>query len=159
MTLPIDTNQIIIIALSVLLVIVLGVLIRLEIKLRRLCRGAKGADLESAINALGKDITSLRGFEKESKEYFKNVEKRLRRSTQASETVRFNAFGGNGLGGNQSFATALINENGDGTIVSSLYSRERVSVFSKPINKFGSEIELTEEERSAIAAAQKKLSA
>jgi hypothetical protein len=85
------------------------------------------------------------------------VESRLRRSNQAVETIRFNAFRDSGVGGNQSFATAMINENGDGVVISSLYSRERVSVFSKQVSSFNSEIELSEEERKAISGAKTKL--
>lgn len=141
-----------------LVLLVAVALIRLEIKLRRLCRGAKGADLEAVINHMSKDVASLKTFEGESKSYFKNVERRVRRSTQAVETVRFNAFRGMGEGGNQSFATTFINEEGDGAVMSSIYTRERVSVFSKPVSKFKSEIELSEEESRALSMAQAKLS-
>ena len=69
-------------------------------------------------------------------------------------TVRFNPFKGTGAGGNQSFATALLNENGDGVVLSSLYSRERVSVYAKPVQKFSSEYELSGEEKQAIKSAK-----
>lgn len=140
------------------LVLIMAIaLVRLEVKLKRLLRGAKGADLEGTITTLQGDVKALKKFEDESKGYFKNVERRLRRSTQAIDTVRFNAFRGDGLGGNQSFATALLDENGDGAVLSSLYTRERVSVFAKPVKKFASEIELTEEESRAISLAGAKL--
>lgn len=153
---PVDA---LLIALIVLVALVGIALVRLELKLRRLCRGAQGADLEKAINALGDDLEALQKFEEESKGYFKNVEKRIRRCSQAVEVVRFNAFKGDGLGGNQSFAAAILSEEGDGAVISSLYSRDRVSVFAKPIAKFKSELSLSEEEAQAIAGAKAKLSA
>jgi hypothetical protein len=152
------STDVLVLILLGLLIVVAAALVRLEIKLRRLCRGAKGADLEATINGLGKNVESLQKFEGESKGYFKNIERRIRRSTQAVDTVRFNAFRGDGLGGNQSFATAFVNEEGDGAVMSSIYTRERVSVFSKPLAKFTSEIELSEEETQAIAKARTKLS-
>ncbi|NIT70429.1 DUF4446 family protein, partial [candidate division KSB1 bacterium] len=56
-------------------------------------------------------------------------------------TVRFNPF--KGTGGGQSFAAAFLSEHGNGVVISTLYSRERVSVFAKPIQSFASEYELT----------------
>lgn len=114
-------------------------------------------DLGSALKSLNGDIDELEKFQGEMEKYLTSLEKRVRRSTQAAEMVRFNAFKGDGVGGNQSFATAFLNEDGDGAVISSLYSRERVSIFSKPIVKFVSEIELSEEERQAVSKAKAKL--
>lgn len=58
------------------------------------------------------------------------------------------------MGSKQSFATALLNEHGDGVVISTLYSRERTSVFAKPIKKFDSEYELTPEETQALTEAR-----
>jgi hypothetical protein len=154
MTLPVETLALILIGLVLLVGIAL---LRLELKVRRLTRGADGKSLETAIGGLGQAIIDLKKFEEESKGYFKNVEKRIRRSSQSVSTVRFNAWKGDGLGGNQSFATAIVDENGDGVVISSLYSRERVSVFSKALSKFQSQIDLSEEETEAVAQAQEKL--
>jgi hypothetical protein len=156
MTIPSDILIMILIGLVVALA---AGLIRLEVKLRRLCRGAQGKDLEASMNGLADKVEALQRFEGESKSYFKNIERRLRRSAQAVDVVRFNAFKGDGLGGNQSFATAVLDENGDGAVISSLYSRDRVSVFSKPIRKFAGEIELSQEESEAVARAKSRLSA
>jgi len=90
-----------------------------------------------------------------SSAYLKTAEARLRRSIQGVETIRFNAFKGTGEGGNQSFAIALLSENGDGTVVSSLYARDRMSVFAKPIKNFSSEFEMTAEERDAVTRAKR----
>lgn len=135
-------------------------------KLRKmLCAGKKGKaiDFGETLIAVNKDVKDLEKFRTDMEGYLKNVEKRLRRSTQANEMVRFNAFRGDGLGGatggNQSFATAFLNEEGDGTILSSIYARERVSVFAKPIAKFNAEgATLTEEEQRAVHLAKVKLS-
>jgi hypothetical protein len=85
------------------------------------------------------------------------VEKRLKKSVQAVHTVRFNPFKGTGEGGNQSFATAFLTEDGDGVIISSLYSREHVSVFGKPVKKLVSEHTLSDEEKEALDTAVTKL--
>ena len=58
---------------------------------------------------------------------------------------------GDGSGGNQSFATGFLSEEKNGVIISSMYSRDHVSVFAKPIKNFISEQgELTAEEKDAL---------
>jgi len=127
-------------------------------KINRLLGGTNAQNLEEAGALIRKEIEELKKFRIESEKYFKHVEHRLRRSVQSVETIRFNPFKGTGDGGNQSFSTAFMDERGSGAVISTLYSRERVSVFGKPIQKFASDFELTEEEKEVIESAQKKLS-
>lgn len=149
--------------LSICVLALVADVFHLRWTLRKTFRGKKGSDLGEAMALVGKDVKELEKFRGEMESYLKNIEKRIRRSTQASETIRFNAFRGDGLGGstggNQSFATAFLNEDGDGAVLSSLYTRERVSVFSKPVAKFGSDTPLSEEEKRAISLAKAKLTA
>lgn len=142
-----------------LLAVILGLsvwLFVIERRLHKLLSGKNAETLEDTIVALGNDIRTLEKFQSETNSYLNNAEKRLRRSIQSVETIRFNAFKGNGDGGNQSFAIAFLSEDGDGTVISSLYARDRHSVFAKPIKKFISEHELTEEERDAVTRASRK---
>src|SRR3989344_4262435 len=139
------------------IVILVGSVVYLEIKMHRLLRGKDAKSLEDSIVSAHQNLEKLNDFQKESTRYFINVEKRLNRSIQAVETIRFNPFKGTGEGGNQSFSTSFLNENGDGVVVSSLYSRDRVSVFSKPLIKFESNFELTDEEKEVVTGAKKNL--
>jgi len=152
-----DTTNIIIYSLIILAVILIAIIIRLEIRIKRLMRGENGASLEKAFNSMQGDISNLHKFEEDMKNYLTDVEKRLRRSVQAVETIRYNPFKGTGSGGNQSFATGLISEEGNGVVISSLYSREHVSVFSKPVKSHKSEFELTEEELEVLNKAKEAL--
>ncbi len=147
--------EIVIIVLFVIVIVLSFCLANLYSKLKKLLLGNKTENIGDSIESMNKSINELGIFRKELESYLTLVEKRLRKSTQAIHTVRFNPFKGTGNGGNQSFATAFINEDGDGVVVSSLYSREHVSIFSKPIKKGNSEYELTEEERKAIDEAVK----
>ena len=132
-------------------------IIRLEIKIRKLLGGKNASSLEEAIKISHQNIEKLNTFQKQALSYFNQVEKRLRRSVQAIETIRFNPFKGTGDGGNQSFSTTFINEDGKGVVISSLYSRDRVSIFSKPLKDFESTFELTEEEKTVVTNSQKTL--
>ncbi len=151
-----DQLTIIYIALSII-VIMVGWIVRLEIKIKRLLLGKDAKSLEDSIIENKTNIEKLNEFEKNSKEYFLSIEKRLRKSIQAVETIRFNPFKGTGDGGNQSFSTSFLSENGSGVVISSLYSRDRVSVFSKPLSKFESSFELTSEEKEVVKNSKKSL--
>jgi hypothetical protein len=151
-----DSN-ILIGALAIISLVLVADVFFLRLKVRKMLRG-NACNVCDSIGEADKDIKELEKFRGEMEKYLLTVEKRLRRSTQAVETVRFNAFRGAGEGGSQSFATAFVNEEGDGSVISSLYSRDRVSIFSKQIKKFDSDIELSEEERRAVSSAKAKLS-
>ncbi len=151
------TTETMIYALLGLIVLLILWIIYLEIRLKRLLMGKNGKSLEDSILAMKGSLEDYGQFKKDSIEYLKNIEARLKRSLQAVETVRFNPFKGTGGGGNQSFSTAFINEKGDGVVISSLYSRDHVSVFSKPLKKFQSEFEVSAEEKSVISLAKESL--
>lgn len=130
-------------------------LVVLERRLRKLLSGKNAQSLEGVIRDLGQDIRALELWQDTTQGYLTTAEERIKRSVQGVETIRFNAFKGNGEGGNQSFAIALLSENGDGTVVSSLYARDRMNVFAKPIKNFASEFEMTEEEKDAVTRARR----
>lgn len=121
--------------------------------MKKLVAGKDARSLEGTIVALTNDIRALEKFQGDTTAYLTDAEKRIKRSIQGVETIRFNAFKGTGEGGNQSFAIALLSEEGDGTVVSSLYARDRMSVFAKPIKNFKSEFEMTEEEQKVVKQA------
>ena len=137
--------------LAILIVALVLWIIRLEIKFHKLTAGSTGS-LEESITNLKDNQKEAEKFMDEMEKYLTDVEKRLQKSVQAVETVRFNAF--DGVGANQSFATALLNQHGDGVVISSLYGRERTSVFSKPLKAHESEHGLSDEEKQAVKKAK-----
>lgn len=156
--LTVETVFLIVAGVAVLAVASLVWISVLNQKINRLLGGkAQAKSIESAQVLISGDLEELKQFRTELESYLEGVEMRLKRSVQSVETVRFNPFKGNGGGGNQSFSTAFVDENGDGVVVSSLYSRERISIFSKAVKNFVSEFELTEEEKGVIEHAHKKL--
>ncbi len=150
---PISDTTLLLILLGVFLVLVVW-FIRTELRLSKLLRGKDAKDLEESFQNINTEVSKLKHSQEEVEKYLRGVEKRLKRSVQGVETIRFNAFSNSETGSNQSFATALLNEAGDGVVLSSLYARDRVSVFSKPVKNRRSEYELTEEEKSAVAKAE-----
>lgn len=123
-------------------------ILSLEIRLKKIFRGNGAKDMESLLTSLNEDLKKLNVSKNEIERYLETVERRLQKSVQNVSTVRFNPFGNSGS--NQSFAIAFLDEHGDGVVISSLYSREKVSVYAKPIKNYVSEYPLSEEEKTAI---------
>ncbi len=111
----------------------------------------KTKNLDDSFALLEKEITDFKKFRTIAEATFKSNDARLKKTVSGVETIRFNPFKGDGSGGNQSFATAFLNEEKNGVVISSMYSRDHVSVFSKPIKNMNSEQgELTAEEKEAL---------
>lgn len=140
---------------GVLTIVLLILVILLRKKLNTFLLGKESLNLEDSLQHTKEALKHHEKFEEEMRTYLLTVEKRLQKSVQHVETIRFNPFKGSGSGGNQSFATALLDESGSGIVLSSLYTRDRITIFSKPVKKFDSPVELTAEEKEVIAQAKK----
>ena len=122
----------------------------LQRRIGRLLGGKSGATLEDTINKHTASLDELFRARAEVREDLAALDQRIKTKIQGAKTIRFNPFHGTGSGGNQSFATALLDEKGDGVVLSSLYSREKLSIFAKPIKNRTSEFELTDEEAEVL---------
>lgn len=131
--------------------------LRTEWRINRLLKGKDGKTLEDTIIKNATDIEKLKEFRKELETYLETVEKRMGQSIRGVGTVRFNPFKGNGEGGSQSFATALVDEKENGVVLSTLFTRDRVGVYAKPLAHGKSEYELTSEEKEAVKLARERL--
>lgn len=108
-------------------------------------------DLEEVIfNQIKNTNEAKNGLEKLSEEN-SEIRKKLDVCIQKVAVVRFNPFGE--VGGNQSFAIALLDKHLDGVMILSLYAREGVRVYSKAIKEGKSEYRLSKEEEEAIRLA------
>ena len=142
--------------------IVIGIIILLNIvwiiatekRLRKFFLGKKAKDLEETISILEENIDKLKKAKENTEKELIVINSKLRKSIRGLETVRFNPFPDQGS--NQSFAIGILNEENDGVVLSSLYSRERMSIFAKPIKNGKSDYELTEEEKDALGKATVK---
>lgn len=158
--LPEISQQVIFIIAAVNTLILLAIVFRLFFLNRKMKKilmpGSE--NIGESLSETKKHIANLHNFREDFMRYKENLEKRLGKSIQAVETLRFRAFDGIGSGGNQSFSTSFVNEQGDGIVVSGLYySKDRVSIFTKPIKAFLSEHDLTDEEKEVIERAKKSL--
>ena len=125
-----------------------------EKRLRRFFLGKKAKDLEDTIVILETEINKLNKAKENIEKEVSIINKKLKKSIRGLETIRFNPFPDQGS--NQSFAVGMLNEEGDGLVISSLYSRERMSIFAKPIKGGASTYELSTEEKEALKKAEVK---
>ncbi len=146
-------TQILIIILAVLDLILFFLVFKLHSRLRKLFRGRKGRDLEEIIISLRNELDQMEKEFVKGEARDRDMDARLKKSVSGVSMIRFSPF--QGEGGNQSFALAMLDEENDGVVISSLYARERMSVFAKPIKNGVSEFELSAEEKKVLADAQK----
>jgi len=148
----ISTEQIVSIVLGVIVLALIFWVIRLEIRIKKLLCGKDGKSLEGTITKLGVALNELAGHAEKTDETCKQLDSRIKKSVRGVSTIRFNPY--QDQGGNQSFATALLDEMGNGVVISSLYSREKVRIFAKPVISHDSEYELSTEEKKALSKAK-----
>ena len=123
-----------------------------ERRLKRFFSGKKAKDLEESIFISENNISKLKSAKEKIEKELVEINKKLKKSVRGLETIRYNPFPDQGS--NQSFAVGMLNEDGDGVVFSSLYSRERMSIFAKPVKNGKSEYELTTEEKEVLDKAK-----
>jgi hypothetical protein len=78
----------------------------------------------------------------------------LRESLQHLAVVRYDAFGD--MGGRMSWSVALLDDNGDGVVLTSINSRNDARSYAKEITAFQSEVKLSPEEEEALETLRKQ---
>jgi hypothetical protein len=72
-------------------------------------------------------------------------------AVQRFNLVRYDAF--EDMGGRLSFSAALLDDHGDGLVITSINGRTETRTYAKPVSALASEHNLSDEEREAIAGA------
>jgi hypothetical protein len=140
-----------VVVLLVMVVVLARRTARLDRRIASLTKGGDGTNLESTLHAnLEKVATLARGVD-ELASRSAMLERVQRRAIQRVGLVRFNPF--EDTGGNQSFALALLDQHGDGVVVSSLHARALTRVYGKAIANGKAEAALSDEEAEALRQA------
>ncbi len=105
--------------------------------------GVVGRAMKS-IDTLGTRVDSLVARQEDGE-----VHQKL--ALQRFGLVRYDAF--EEMGGRLSFSAALLDDHGDGIVITSINGRTETRTYAKPIRQMLSEHNLSEEENAAIAAA------
>lgn len=141
------------ILLVVALFVILLYIIYLHYKISRLTQGKTGASLEDVIRQCVSSVQKIEERNELISKHALTLDERVSHSIRNAKTMRYKAFETNSS--NQSFSVALLNERGDGVIISSLHAHERMSTFAKPVEHYESKYELTDEEKTVLDDAKK----
>lgn len=135
-------------------VIGLGILMFIIYKrMRALTQGSSAQSLESIIIETNTYLKQLGSHHKQLVKDVRDLEEDAQHNIQHVGIVRFNPF--KETGGNQSFAVAFTDKQKSGMVLSSLYARDRVNIFAKPVVNGSSEYQLTKEEQAALLSSYK----
>ena len=150
-----NTMDIIYISIDVIL---LALLIYMIVRYRQLSNsynffmsGKRGENLEVTIFKITEEIKKLKFEDKENKDAIRVINKNLRAAYQKFGVVKYNAF--KGMGGNLSFAFAMLDYTNTGYILNSVHSREGCFVYVKVVDRGQTEVLLGTEEKEALEQA------
>ena len=140
-------------AVALLLAIVLA------FRLRRMRRHylvlQEGADGETFIEAVARKtaaVDELRSDVSDLTGQVKGVRVDLADAIRHVAVVRYDAF--NDMGGRMSFSAALLDDAGDGVVISSINGRTETRTYAKGVKSGNSDAELSPEEVQAIGFAR-----
>lgn len=152
-----DPMYIIIVETILLLVLIIVVIIGF-IQMRKLyrrydwfMRGKDAETLEELIVQQMEDIQILKAEDRANKDSIRTVNKNIRASYQKFGMVKYNAF--KGMGGNLSFAFAMLDYTNTGFVLNSVHSREGCYLYLKEVDRGQTEVLLGSEEKVALEQA------
>lgn len=111
-------------------------------------RDTRGESLENLLSQTLRENASLQERLDKAEMRLSDIEKHGEKAKRHLGLVRYDAF--EDVGGSQSFALALYDDNGDGAILNGLVGRTDCRVYCKPLVGGRSDRNLSQEERRAI---------
>lgn len=118
---------------------------------RQLVRDGEGGTLHDRLVGSAEQAVKATERMRDIEATHATIEGRTRRSLQHIGLVRFNPF--EDTGSDQSFAIALLDDQRDGVVLSSLHGRANTRLFAKPVADGSSSHNLSDEETQAIRIA------
>lgn len=151
------------VALTVLVILGVVWVFDLQVRLRRLqsrrdemfVAGEGDASLAAALENLATRLSETNARTERLVAHTKQIDETLSHVVQGVGLVRFRAF--QDTGGDQSFALAMADGEGNGVVVSALYGRGKTRVYAKPVQGWLSPKPLGEEEQQALTEARKSI--
>ena len=96
-------------------------------------RGKDAETLEDMIMKQLEDLQDLKAQDRSNKDSIRNINKNIRASFQKFGMVKYNAF--KGMGGNLSFAFAMLDYTNTGFVINSVHSREGCYLYLKEVDR------------------------
>ena len=120
-------------------------------RLRRLIGEGEGVGLDELLDRQFRRLDTVAERVEALNRLHHELEGLSQRSIQKVGVIRFNPFAD--TGGDQSFAVALLDAEGNGVVLSSLHGRADTRIFAKSVQAGRSKHALSDEEQDAIRKA------
>lgn len=114
-------------------------------------RGRDAESLEGFLMELSEDVRRLQEEDRGAKDTIRSINRNIRASYQKFGLVRYNAF--KGMGGNLSFAMAMLDYTNSGFVLNSVHSREGCYLYLKRVDMGQTDGPLGNEEKEAVEQA------
>ena len=114
-------------------------------------RGKDAETLEDFIIEISEEVRRLQEEDRGAKETIRSINRNIRASYQKFGLVRYNAF--KGMGGNLSFAMAMLDYTNSGFVLNSVHSREGCYLYLKRVDMGQTDGPLGNEEKEAVEQA------
>ena len=138
----------------VLLILVVYTMVRLSTmraRYREMMRGSETEDIEGMLIQHIHEVEQVAATNAHILEENELIRQFLRKTLVRTAMVRFRAF--EDMGGDLSYAVAMLDANNDGVIFSSIFARADSRSYIKPIKNGSSEYSLTDEEKGVLREA------
>ena len=135
----------------VLIILVVSLQIRVGYLTKRydlFMRGHNGAALEDNMVDLYRKIQTIQNREQANKDLMKMMNRGMNDTIQKTGLIKYNAF--DGMGGESSFALALLNMENTGFILNAMHSRNSCYLYIKEVHGGKPDVILTNEEKGAL---------
>jgi len=147
------------VALTILVIVGIVWVLDLQARLRQLQHrhenvfaGEEDASLPAALERLATRLSETTARTERLVARTEQIDLALAHAVQGVGLVRFRAF--QDTGGDQSFALALADGEGNGVVISALYGRGATRIYAKPVQGWLSPKTLSDEEKQALAQAR-----
>lgn len=148
----------IMIGISAVLILLIIMYLVCIVKMKKLRKAyncfMKGKDMESMEEVLMKQFDRIEVLEEADREKRKEINSLkilMQKSYQKAGLVKYDAF--REMSGKLSYALALLDQNDNGVIITSMYSRDGCFSYAKEVIMGESKINLSEEEQEALEKA------
>lgn len=118
---------------------------------RNLMKGLKHANLEEILFQYAGEVKRLQEEVHEVVARNERLQREIELSIGPVGVLRYNAFPD--VGSDLSYSLALLNRDGDGVVLSSIFGREESRTYAKPVLAGASRYKLSEEEQEALQKA------
>jgi hypothetical protein len=128
---------------------------RIENRLKKLTRGIDNVNIEELVKSYMDRVESSASETKEVKKLYLDIQGKVNQCIQNVSIIRYKAF--EDVGSDLSFSIAMLDNNKDGFVITSIYGRNESTTYAKPIDKGISRYDVSIEEETVLKNAINKI--